>query len=84
MKAHKRKHKRQIRKAFKTRCRLLDQKARYIGLNLHWSRVRGNPRQTSMFSIWSPKDFENPIIVDLNIDQTEEYITHYYKLKAFL
>jgi hypothetical protein len=84
MKAHKRKHKKQIRKAFKTRCRLLNQKARSIGLNLHWSRSRGEPRQTSTFSIWPPHDFEHPIIVDLNLDQAEEYIRHYYKLKAFL
>lgn len=84
MNKQKRRHKKTIRRGFKKRCTQLSERVRSIGLDLHWSRNKHEPRSTTKFSLWPRGDSENPIIINLAVEQMEEYIDHYYKLKAFL
>jgi len=84
MDRHRRKRKKQLREAFKLRCMELSKKVQSIDLSLHWSRSRGEPRQNTMFSLWPYDGCDFWIVKDLNINEMEEYIDRYYKLRAFL
>lgn len=82
---YKREKRKQHRKGFAKHCQELAQKARDIGLILHWSRRRGEERRISTrFSIWNPNEFNNPIIKNLLIEEVDNYISRMSELKAFL
>ena len=75
---YKRKRRKQIRKEFQKRCYELWNKARDIGLSMHWTRLPGRPRSTTLFRFWDVR----PSI--MTIDDAEQYVEHCYRLKAFL
>ena len=72
------------RRQFQNRCLRLKKKCLAIGLDLHWSKVKGEPRLTTKFSIWKKGDTETPLVKDLLIGDIKANIERLAGLIVFL